>query len=401
MIRVMTLKDAPAAAVWRREPYRLFFPLGLALAWAGVLHWLLHGLGLLPDYRPVFHSITQIQGFLMCFALGFLLTAIPRRTGTAPPAAWQVVLAAVCSVAIVICAWFGWFGLAQVFWIAIVIMLIGFAVKRFRSGQATRRPPNSFVWIPLSLAIGVAGSILIGLDGILGDEYYRVYALGRLLLLQGMFSGLIVGAGGMVLPLLTRGVGPPDGAATAQDRRARLAHVVAALVLAGSFWWEQAIDLQSGLALRAVLIGWLLVVVAGIWRKPTIPGWHRRLVWLSAWIIPLGYTLAALFPAQKKAGLHVVFIGGFAMMALSVGLHVTLAHGGHQTLARGRPWQVPLCGGFLLVSVVLRTLVDFDSPRFFPWLATSAGAFLIATLFWAGLALPRMWREGEPPRADS
>ena len=393
----MTSIDETGASVWRREPYRVFFPLGLALAWAGVLHWLLHGVGLLQDYRPVFHSITQIQGFLMCFALGFLLTAIPRRTGTAPPAAWQMILAGVSSVAIVVCAWRGWFGASQVFWLVIVITLIAFAVKRFRAAQATRRPPNSFVWIPLSLTIGVAGSLLIVLYGLLGDESYRLHELGRLLLLQGMFAGLIIGAGGMVLPLLTRGAGPPDGQATTRDRRARLAHVVAALLLAGSFWWEQTIDLQSGLAFRALLVGSLLIVVAGIWRRPSVPGWHRRLVWLSAWIIPLGYTLAALFPEQKKAGLHVVFIGGFAMMALSVGLHVTLAHGGHQALARGRPWQVPLYGGFLIVSAVLRVLVDFDPARFFTWLAVSAGAFLVATLWWAGLALPRMRKV--PPRA--
>lgn len=395
MASVMTPIDALAGTpAWRHEPYRVFFPLGLALAWAGVLHWLLHGLGLLADYRPVFHSITQIQGFLMCFALGFLFTAIPRRTGTAAPAAWQMILAIVCSIGIVVCAWLGWFGISQIFWIAIVITLIGFAVKRFRSGRATRRPPNSFVWIPLSLAIGVAGSLLIVLYGILGDEYYRLHELGRLLLLQGMFSGLIVGAGGMVLPLLTRGVGPPDGETTTRDRRVRLAHAAAALLLVGSFWWEHAIDLQSGLAFRAVLMGWLLVIVGGIWRMPTIPGWHRRLVWLSAWMIPLGYTLAALFPEQKKAGLHVVFIGGFAMIALSVGLHVTFAHGGHQTLARGKPWQVPLYGGLLIVSGLLRALVDFDAPRFFTWLVASAGTFLVATLFWAGLALPRMRREG-------
>jgi uncharacterized protein involved in response to NO len=386
------------ASLWRREPYRVFFPLGLALAWAGVLHWLLHGVGLLPDYRPVFHSITQIQGFLMCFALGFLLTAIPRRTGTAPPAAWQMILMAVSSAAIVVCAWFAWFGVSQVFWLIVVITLIAFAVKRFRGAQATRRPPNSFVWIPLSLAIGVAGSLLIGLYGILGDEYYRLHELGRLFLLQGMFAGLIIGAGGMVLPLLTRGQGPPDGKATGRDRGIRRAHVAAGLLLAGSFWWEQAIDLQSGLAFRAVLVGSLLIAVGGIWRRPSIPGWHRRLVWLSAWIIPLGYTLAALFPAEKKAGLHVVFIGGFAMMALSVGLHVTLAHGGHQTLARGRPWQVPLYGGFLIVSALFRGLVDFDSPRFFTWLAVSAGAFLVATLWWAGLVVPRM-RNGASPKA--
>ena len=49
-----------------REPYKLFFPLGVLLAWAGILHWLLHALGVLASYEPVFHSIAQVQGFLLC-----------------------------------------------------------------------------------------------------------------------------------------------------------------------------------------------------------------------------------------------------------------------------------------------------------------------------------------------
>jgi hypothetical protein len=47
----------------------------------------------------------------------------------------------------------------------------------------------------------------------------------------------------------------------------------------------------------------------------------------------------------------------------------------------------------LIVSGLLRALVDFDAPHFFPWLVGSAGTFLVATLLWAGLALPRMWRD--------
>jgi uncharacterized protein involved in response to NO len=383
----------PELPSWRRRPYRVFFPLGVLLAWAGVLHWLLHGTGVLADYRPVFHSIVQIQGFLMCFALGFLLTAIPRRTETAPPAAWQMVLGIAAPVATVICAWLGWFGLSQLFWLALVIMLIFFAAGRFRSGNASRRPPNSFVWIPLSLGMGVAGSSMIGAYGLLGDEHYGLHELGRLLLLQGMFLGLVVGAGGMVLPLLTRKAGSTDAADTPGHRLARAGHVLAALMLAGSFWLERSVSLRGGLAFRAALLAWLLVYVAGIWRLPSVAGWHRRLLWLSAWMLPLGYTLAALFPAQKKAGLHVAFIGGLAMMALSVGLHVGLAHGGHERLVRGRPWQVPFYGALLLVSALLRGLMDFDPERFFTWMAVSAGAFLLGTLFWAGLALPRMWRD--------
>jgi hypothetical protein len=118
---------------------------------------------------------------------------------------------------------------------------------------------------------------------------------------------------------------------------------------------------------------------------PAVPGWHRWLVWLSAWLIPAGYLFAALFPDEKKAGLHVVFIGGFA-----VGLHVTLAHGGAERLVRGRPWPVPVFGALLLLSMLCRVAADFDRNRFFAWIAAAAALFLAATLVWTSLAA-RWW----------
>jgi hypothetical protein len=66
---------------WRAEPYRILFPLGALLAWAGVLHWLLLATGATDEYRSTFHAIAQIQGLMTCFAVGFLFTFIPRRTG--------------------------------------------------------------------------------------------------------------------------------------------------------------------------------------------------------------------------------------------------------------------------------------------------------------------------------
>jgi uncharacterized protein involved in response to NO len=374
--------EARPRASLRQEPWRLYFPLGLVLAWAGVLHWVFHGLGLLPDYKSVFHAVVQIQGFLICFAAGFLLTAIPRRTGTPPPAAWQLVACALAPLGSTVAAWFERWALSQSCWIVLVAVLADFAVRRFRAAGAARRPPNSFVWIPLALAMGVAGSLLIAAYGALGDAYYGLHELGRLLLLQGMFLGLVVGAGGMVIPLLTRGRAAADGSTGWRDRRARALHVAAALLLAASFWWEHAVSLRGGLALRAALLCALLASSAGVHRLPTLPGAHRWWIWLAAWMLPAGYVLAALFPAQKKAGLHVVFLGGLALMALSVGLHVTLAHGGRPERLSRSPWQVRAFGSLVLASMVLRALVDFDPPRFSAWIAASAAAFLLATLFW-------------------
>jgi hypothetical protein len=64
-------------AVWRQEPFRIFFPLGIALAWVGIGHWAAYAAGWISTYSCTAHGLVQIQGFLLAFALGFLLTAIP------------------------------------------------------------------------------------------------------------------------------------------------------------------------------------------------------------------------------------------------------------------------------------------------------------------------------------
>ena len=240
--------------------------------------------------------------------------------------------------------------------------------------------------------------MLLATGGYLGEVYFRMHDLGRLLLLQGMFVGLVIGVGGMALPLVTRGEAPPDAAATPRDLRVRSGHLAAAIVLVASFWIEIAVSQAGGLALRAAVALLILLVSSRIHHLPTLPGWHRRLVWLSAWMIPAGYAFASLLPLQVKAGLHVVFIGGFALMALSVGLHVTLAHGGHAHLVSGRPWQVPVFGGLLLAAMLLRGLCDFDRPRFFLWLGSGAACFLLATIVWGTLVVPRLMQR--PPAED-
>jgi len=225
------------------------------LAWAGVSHWFVLAVFGVGQYQAVFHSIAQIQGFMMCFAVGFLFTAIPRRTGTPPATAWEMAVGLAAPAGTTITAWFSAFAASQVFWLVLVLTLAQFAIRRFLAAEAKRRPPNSFVWVPLSLGVGVAGAGFIAAFGILGQEYFGLHEFGKGLLLQGMFLGLVIGVGGMVLPLITCGDAPPDGAATARDHAARGLHGLGALTLAGSFWVETQVAQQPGLALRAALEG--------------------------------------------------------------------------------------------------------------------------------------------------
>src|SRR5688572_15912872 len=85
---------APPGTRWQREPFRLFFPLGTILAWVGVGHWILYGIGATSTYSCLAHGVVQVQAFLLSFAVGFLLTALPRRTSSAPPENWELAVIA-------------------------------------------------------------------------------------------------------------------------------------------------------------------------------------------------------------------------------------------------------------------------------------------------------------------
>lgn len=381
MVRPLPLPSSslPIPA-WRREPYRALFPLGVLLAWAGVLHWLLLATGVIEEYRSIFHALAQIEGFMTCFAAGFLFTLIPRRTSTAPPAAWQMGVAVVAPVAITVSAWYEKWALSQLPWLLLMGVLIQFAVSRFRAPGAGVRVPNSFVWVVLALLMGVAGSILAGVGAALGEEQFWLHQVGRSLVLQGMFSGLVLGVGGMLLPVITRGVAP---LASVPSARAKVLHLFAGLLFIASFFLEARVSVRLGFALRSAIALGVLLGSAEIWRLPSVPGLHRRFIWLAAWMLPIGYACVALFPEYLKAGLHVVFIGCFALLALCISTHVVLSHGGRPQLLDGQPWPVAWMGGLLLAALALRVLVNLDPAHLYRWLGSAAAAFLVATIVWA------------------
>ncbi len=381
----------------RSEPFRLFFPLGLALSWAAVGHWLLFGIGVIESYHSIFHAMVQVQGFLTCFAIGFLMTMLPRRTSTAPPAAATLVVCMVCPVGTTIAAWFEHWILAQAFWLVLAAVVGGFVLRRLDPRRAGRRAPNSFVWIPAALAFGVAGTVMTAVGAALGGGYWSWHEIGRSMVLQGMFLALVIGVGSFAVPLMTRGEAAADGGSSARDWWIRALHVFAMIALAASFPLENLISLRLGFALRGAVAIAVLLLVAEIHRPPERPGVIRWSIWLAVWCVPSGYLLATAMPGAWKGALHVTFIGGFAMLALSVSSQVILGHGGYERLKAGRPWPLVAMMIALGGAVVSRLLVELDPARLAGWIASASGLFLLATLFWGALLVPRLLRG---PRAE-
>jgi uncharacterized protein involved in response to NO len=110
------------------------------------------------------------------------------------------------------------------------------------------------------------------------------------------------------------------------------------------------------------------------------------------WCIPVGNALVAAFPDYRQAGLHVLFIGGFALLTLTVSAHVALTHGGRAELLRGRPWSAVAMIGLLALALAGRILVVVDQTRFYLWLGIAASAFLAATVAWTMLFMKGLTR---------
>ena len=389
-----TFSSAPA---WRREPYRLLFPLGALLGIAGVLPWLLFGLGVSHRYDPVFHSLTLVQGFLACYVLGFLFTFVPRRTGTPAPGVGQMLLALTLPVALTLAAWLGQLALSQALWVALLLMLVGFVVRRALAPHPQKQVPGGFAWLPVALLMGLVGSLLTAAPGALAGRHPWLHLMGQGLLTQGMLTGLVLGVGTLLLPVLLYGHAPSLKDDHLKGFSGAL-HLGAALLFVASFWVEAQRSTVLGYGLRALLCLGLLLGPMGLWRRPTEPGVHRRFVWLAAWLLPLGYGLVALFPQHRVAGQHVVFIGGLALVTLAISTHVVLAHGNYGRLLRASPWTVGGFGALCLLALVARGLASLDPAHLRGWLAVAAASFLGALTLWALTVVPRL--RTAPPRLE-
>ncbi|MEM7245654.1 MAG: NnrS family protein [Acidobacteriota bacterium] len=385
-----------------RRPYKLLFPVGAVLGAVGVGHWLVYTLGLQEGYSGDAHALVQVQGFLMAFAAGFLLTMIPRRTGTPPVGTVTVVASAVLVVLSAGAATLEKWTIAHLSFAATLLVLLGVVGRRFLAREAGRRPPAVFVFVPIGLLCGLAGVAFV-----LGNQHGFVgrnaYVAGWRMITEGVFTCWVVGLGAFVVPLLGGRETPPDADATPASRRLLILHALVGLTLVGSYLVEavlqsrlgSGVGLRVGLGLRFVLVVFELVVLTQAWRRPRQAGIQRTWVWLANLMVPFGLLLATLFPHSKTAWLHLSFVGGFSLMALSLSAHVVAAHGGHETDTGRRPWPLVTLGILVLMAGLTRASADHHGS-YFNHLAYAAALWLLGLGCWLVFVIPRL-RDAESP----
>lgn len=357
-----------------REPYRLFFPLGLFMAIAGTAPWILFQSGLLDMYPSVFHARVMFHGFLMAFISGFLMTAVPRMSGTEPCRPLEAAMVMILLSAQLILG-------TDPTLSALIFMSHSAALLIFVGRRVLKRsqnPPSIFLFVPVGLATAFAGGLLLALSPRIPPAWAE---LGRLWAFQAFVLNLIVGLGSRLIPVLSRAPGalsPTQGGGAGWR-----VHLPMLILFNLSFPLEAFVDIRGGVALRALTLTWAaldgLRLMAPL-QPVTALGIALR---VSTVFLFVPYYLMMFFPAGRVHWLHLTYIGGLGLMTIMVAVRVVLAHGGAGFDKEVRSPGLIAATAALLIATLVRTLLPLWDPSVSFQAFSLAGAlWIIGTALW-------------------
>jgi uncharacterized protein involved in response to NO len=296
-----------------QAPYQIFFPLGVLCALFGAGVWLFQDI-LFSAPIVLIHSRTLAGGFLWSFIVGFLMTAVPRMSGTESASRWEILLSLGLILIQIFQAWFvdpKWFFMTG----ALLVLFLAFYGGR-RLYKSRMKPPIFFSHIGLAFLVALVGcySYVFG-DSSLGMLFYYV---GPILL-------LILGIGTRFFSFLS---GLPSEFENSKNRfKTPLFHLSGILMVLFLFLAGLRFD-WAYLGLFVLSLSYLTFIWR-IYRRSERPSPLKYGVRIVATSIPLSFFLCWLRPDLQITWLHFLFIGCFSLLTFSVATRVTLAHGAY------------------------------------------------------------------------
>jgi uncharacterized protein involved in response to NO len=378
------------------EPFRAFFPLGLLAGVSGVMLWPLYFSGIYSFYPGLMHSRLMVEGFLGAFIFGFLATAGPRLTGTPHLSRGELI-----SFLVLYGATLG-AHIAGRTWLGDTLFLSLLLTYASRMGlRFTKRddlPPPGFVLVGLGFLAAIAGAGSLAASEIGGEHGIALpetMLVGGTLLNQVWVLLLVLGVGSFLLPKFLELPDRPQFPESRTPTPGWAKHAVFAAAVGLSLVALSMLDLFV-YAPRLIAFGRFGIAVAFLFTQIPL---HRttaprvtitRCLHLAMLLALLGLLFPVAWPFQRVAGLHVLFIGGFTLITLTVATRVILGHSGFGKLFSMR---LPFLFGaaLLLVSaMVLRSGADFILPWRGGAINAAAYCWVAGAALWAWRVLPKV-----------
>jgi len=377
------------------EPFRLFFPSGIAAAFLGVALWPISIWGMLGYYPGPAHARLMIGGFFGAMILGFLGTAGPRMLSVRRLSRVELGMLFGLWFAGVLAGLGNRLALAD--GVTCATFLLGFCIAASRVRGRKDLPPPGFAMVLLGLVSGFFGSVLnflisIGWSGL--PAPYVCSALGKLLFYQAFILLPILGIAPFFFPRFGGLPNPqtsyPEFRRPSWDwmRRALIAGAFGMAVL-GSFVWEAfGWPRAAGLLRVAMVVGYVW------WQVPLrfprgSSGTLGKIVQVSTILLAVGMLLAAAYPAYRIGLLHLVYIGGFNFIALAVANWVIFGHSGMAGKGRSPLVYARWAAGLIVFALATRLSADFFPEVRQSHLAYAAVLWMAGMAVWAWRILPR------------
>lgn len=394
------------------DPYRLLFPFGFYFAVIGSLAWLAFYSGFPIPYPASAHASIMMGAFQFCFAAGFLMTAIPRFTGTGPASAAELLLSGILALALAITALISLKAptAEPAFHVAgftLSLFLAWFFLRRFLT--RTHQPPSSFFFVAIGMGFAILGNafLFIARAELIEHEVFDVF--GRAFLHHGLMLSLVLGVGARlvtsnlgwmqnpIIPFSSFLNGPRPRLTFAGFVKSSYgSSLILATIFLLSFPIEILLELRVGRGLRAAVATW---IGFSLWRLHRMPLAKTRIafwLWVCCWSIVAGLWIYAIVPPWAVAGAHLSFISGYSLMIFMIASRVTLSHGGYD-LDYERTSPVYAVTGVLTVIAALLRFLSVEAPRFSAMglphaLMGAAAAFLLCLAIWGHVFVRKMIR---------
>lgn len=373
-------------------PYRIFFPLGLLAGLWGVGHWVFWSIGWVKEASRIFHVSLQIEGFLTCFVIGFVMTAIPRFIGATQAELWEVIGAFLLEALILAFVTARQSAIAQLPFIALILWTAVFVGRRLP--KHTKSPPASFLLVGFGFLHALIGSVFYGL-GLFHHEDHWV-TVGQEVLENGYLLCLVLGIAGYLLPFLTGYAGDPSSDPEESPLRGLsastlLLHGVTGLAILGSFFFPPSAA-ASGAYLRATAASVHFLTFGRLYRPLKKKAAHAIFFWTACWMMVLGLWATAIWPDLHIALEHILFIGGFSLLIFSFGTLVVVSHSAQAALLNSRLIVLKIVGGLTLAAMIFRVTADLDAWNYKRWIHFASGCWWLAAFIWLIYILPKLWR---------
>lgn len=373
-----------------REPYRILFPLGTAIGLLGVAVWPLAAVGWAPSPPALNHPRLLIEGFLGCFLIGFLTTALPGLLAVEPLSGNLVIILTSTLLSVSMFHLLGAFWLGDLlFTAALLVPLIAFGL-RFRHRKDN--PPPSFVLLALGLVGGAVGAFLQAEKAIGVRISPFLLHVSFLLLFEGFPLLPLLGASAFFFPRIY-GAGdaesPPHSLRPSREWcRQALAALGAGLLIFASFLIEaEGMRRLGGLvrvASAAAYVTFSLPFSRELLSRGTVAA-AMRIAFACALF---GLVRAPFLPPSRTGALHFFFLGGVGLMAMAIGAQVVYGLSGRGFLLRYRFLPFEYAVGAVVAALAARIGADYFPSRRTLLLSVSALLWVGALALWAFSVLP-------------